>query len=145
MPLHRRVQIAEWAADPEWSVTQSTPAPADLVAPIVVPKGATKLLWWAVGYDGDDENARPANGDAITYDAAIVFERPGSPTAREYVRLPSIVEESPTAAEIAVGIANVEVDVPEGCTAWVQMIALTPAGELDDATATHLWFSYDFR
>ncbi|HVI04122.1 MAG TPA: hypothetical protein VM869_35770 [Enhygromyxa sp.] len=106
-----------------------------------MPKGATKLLWWGVGYDGGNENAKPASSTGLTFDAAIVFERPGSPTAREYVRLPSIVEDSPTAAEIEAGVVIPEVDIPEGCTAWVQMIALTSGG----ASATHLWLSYDFR
>lgn len=136
MPLHRRVTIAAFSADPYWSRTQANPAPAGLVETIRANK-PVKITWWGVGYDGGDQNARPVDSTGLSFDAALVYKQGGS-LAPEYIRLSSIVEE--TTAQLEAGRAAVEVDLPEGCEAWLQVIAIT-----NTSAATHLWLSYHVR
>jgi hypothetical protein len=136
VPLHRRVTIAGFVADPYWSRTQAKPAPSGVVETIRASK-CTQLCWWGIGYNGATADAAPVDGTGLLFDAVLVLARPNG-RVHEYVRLTSIAEE--TTAQKETGWIKTEVDIPEGFEAWVQMIALTAAG-----AATHLWLSYDLR
>jgi hypothetical protein len=137
VPLHRRVTVSGFSADPYWSRTQAKPSPALFVETIRASK-CTQLCWWGVGYDGDDANASPVDSTGITFNAAIVIARPNG-RLHEYVRLTSIAEE--LSASIEAGRVKTEVDIPDGFEAWICMIALAVGG----SPATHLWLSYEVR
>jgi hypothetical protein len=140
---HRKVQIAGFAADDDWSLLQGSTPPANL--PHVLPDlnvpidmtDATKLMWWAVGRDGNSPAAKTVDGSGLTFDAAVILETTiVGASGVEYVRWRSVLEGLGVLGTNGIGL--VELDIPFASRAYIRMISLAGGG----SPATHLWLNF---
>lgn len=137
--LHRRVQIAGFAPEADWSATQAEPnyAAPDLVAPVKL-AGAGTLIWWGVGMNGNTERASPVSGAGASFDAQLVIKHAAT-DGRGTTYLGFTPISITHGSNLPFGRVAIERDLPPGATGWLRVISLTAAG-----TATHLWLSAQF-
>lgn len=150
MQLHRIIQLAGFAPDPNWSREQVEP-PDTVIAtalggtPIGSQTQGGRIYWVVIPYNGNTANAKPVADATATFDARLVYtinaEHDGAATSKIVIgrKSPGEVEGGlGTPTPIPTGFEIVETVPQQGGRGTIQMLSLA-------GTAPFFWIFWGYE